>query len=311
MNGNIITGSSNSKMSEIFQQVKKEKKSYIYESSLRAKNGEKIVTQTTLTPITDEFDRVYRLVAIDSDIRKLKHVENELQKLNATKDKFFSIIAHDLKNPFHSLLAATQTLRMKIKDYDKEKILFFLENMESVARRGYDLLVNLLEWSRSQTGRLDFKPEKTNLHQLVKNSVDLLKGAAENKGVKLENAVDNDIEVLVDRNTIATVLRNLISNGIKYTLKDDRVKIYAKREESTVFVYVEDTGTGIKKEHVAKLFRLDKNISTRGTQDETGTGLGLILCKEFVERNGGTIFVESTEGEGSTFYFTIPLADQG
>jgi PAS domain S-box-containing protein len=295
----------NEKLKEHFKKVIEDNSSHIYESSITAKSGEHIVTQTTLTPITDESGEISYVVAIDSDIRKLKQVEEELQKLNATKDKFFSIIAHDLKNPFHSLVAAIKTLRMKINDYPKDKILYFLENMEDVAEKGYDLLINLLEWSRSQTGRLNFRTEEYNLHDLVKSSIDLLKTYANNKGVKIMNQVDKSVSVKADKNTISTVLRNLISNAIKYSTKGDKVRIYCKEKEGFCYVYVEDTGIGIKKEDLNKLFRIDQNFSTRGTQEEAGTGLGLILCKEFVEKNGGEIFVESEPGKGTTFSFYL------
>ncbi|MFW6364801.1 MAG: ATP-binding protein, partial [Bacteroidota bacterium] len=288
-----------------FNKVIQEKTSYIYESQLKAKNGEIVFAQTTLTPIIDDFGEVAQVISVDSDIRKIKEAEKELKKLNATKDKFFSIIAHDLKNPFHSLLGATQTLIRKIDQYDKEKILFFLENMEDVAKRGYDLLVNLLEWSRSQTGRLEFTKENINLHNIVESSANLLNGNAKNKSVKILNNVDEKIEVAADRNTISTVLRNLISNAIKYSNKGDIVKIYTEFSDSVVHVHVEDTGMGIKPEYLDKLFRIDESYTTKGTKEESGTGLGLILCKEFVEKNGGKIYVSSEIGAGSTFSFTL------
>jgi PAS domain S-box-containing protein len=302
---NLILNNKDLKLSEFFEKVKRNKTSYIYESPFKAKNGEIIISQTTLTPIMDQAGNITRLVAIDSDIRKLKEVEDELKKLNATKDKFFSIIAHDLKNPFHSILGGTKVLIKKVYEFDKDRILFYLQNMEDVAQRGYDLLDNLLEWSRSQTGRLDFAEEELPINDLVKSSIDLLKVNAENKEVRIINEVNENTKVLADRNTIATVLRNLISNAIKYTHKGDEIRVYSQEKNNHCYLYIADTGLGISPENQEKLFEIDKNFSTKGTGDEKGTGLGLILCKEFVERNGGEISVESEPGVGTTFSFYL------
>ncbi len=303
---NIINSSSVPNMKEIFERVKKEKKSEVYESKVIAKNGEIVNAYTTLTPVLDENGEIEKVIAIDSDIRKLKEAEEELKMLNATKDKFFSIIAHDLKNPFSSVLGASEVLLKKFDKFEKEKILFFIENIKKVAKQGYDLLMNLLEWSRSQTGRLKFEMKKYDLYDLVESNIQLLQTSAGNKNIRIKNEVDPEVKIFADKNTVLTVLRNLISNAIKYTRENG--KIYVKSEsgkDDYVKIIVEDTGIGISEKIQKKLFRIDENFSKKGTNNETGTGLGLILCKEFVERNSGNIYIESEEGKGSKFIFTL------
>ena len=302
---NIIEGSSVKNMREIFQKVKTNQSSETYESKVVAKNGEVINAYTTLTPVLDNNGEVEKMIAIDSDIRELKNAEEELKRLNATKDKFFSIIAHDLKNPFGSLLGASDVLLKKFDKFDREKILQFITNIRQVAKQGYDLLLNLLEWSRAQTGRLKFEMQNLNLNELVKANIDLLQTAANNKKIEIINAVDPEITVFADRNTTLTVLRNLISNAIKYTHIGGKVNIFSETVNDHIKIIVEDEGIGIPEDVQKKLFRIDESYSQKGTNDESGTGLGLILCKEFVEKNKGQIWVESEEDKGSKFIFTL------
>jgi len=302
---NIIEGSSVKNMKEIFNNVKTNKTSETYESKVVAKNGDVINAYTTLTPVFDDNGEIEKIIAIDSDIRELKKAEEELKKLNATKDKFFSIIAHDLKNPFGSLLGASDVLLKKFDKFDKEKILQFITNIRQVAKQGYDLLLNLLEWSRAQTGRLKFEMQNLNLNELVTSNIELLQTAANNKKIEMINAVDPEITVLADRNTTLTVLRNLISNAIKYTHNGGKVTIFTETVNDHIKIIVEDEGIGIPEDVQEKLFRIDESYSQKGTNDESGTGLGLILCKEFVEKNKGQIWVESEEDKGSKFIFTL------
>jgi len=302
---NFLEASSAENIAETFNKVKTNKTSEIYESTTIAKNGNPINTYTTLTPVLNDEGEVEKIIAIDSDIRELKKAEKELKRLNATKDKFFSIIAHDLKNPFGSLLGATDVLIRKFDQFDREKTLHFLRNIKLVAKQGYDLLINLLEWSRAQTGRLEFEMQELNLFELVKSNVELLKTQATNKKIEIINEVDPAINVYADQNTILTVLRNLLTNAIKYTHNEGKVRISTNTNHEYVTVTVADDGIGIPKEKLNKLFKIDENYSQKGTNKETGTGLGLILCKEFVEKNKGEIHVESEKGEGSKFIFTL------
>ena len=238
---------------------------------------------------------------------KVEQRTQELRELNATKDKFFSIIAHDLKNPFNTLLGFTELMLDSLEDFDYEKIREFISIIADTSKHSYALLENLLEWSRSQTGRIQMKPETIDLYKLVEENIDFLLNQAGNKKIKLVNGVASPAHVHADANMLNTVVRNLISNAIKYTGEGGSITVSAIEKDGMVETSVADTGMGIKPENLEKLFRIDVNFSTKGTANEIGTGLGLILCKEFITRNEGKIWVESELGKGSTFKFTLPV----
>jgi len=239
--------------------------------------------------------------------KRLKKSARELKELNATKDKFFNIIAHDLKNPFSSLIGASEMLASDT-DYDTEINKKLGKVINDSARRGYALLQNLLDWSRSQTGTISFNPDKINLNDLVRDCFDNVKDSAYNKGHQVEIAITNNIELVGDFNMLNTVVRNLIQNAIKFTHNNGIIKVYARKNKKGVTLSIEDNGIGISKENIKKLFRIGIKFSHPGTNKETGTGLGLLLCKEFVEKHGGRIWAVSNEGAGSKFSFTIPLS---
>ena len=241
----------------------------------------------------------------------LKESEAELRKSNNTKDKFFSIIAHDLKSPFNSLLGFSNILNEGYERYDIAKQKKFLGIIHNGIQNTYKLLENLLLWSRSQQGSIDFKLEKINLYSLCKEVGKLLIQAAMNKSIEIINDIPENISVEADKNMLSTIFRNLISNAIKFTQKNGRITINARLitdKDKNLFteIIVKDSGVGISKSNQLKLFNIGENKSTKGTKNEKGTGLGLILCKEFVEKHKGTIRVESEIDEGSSFYFTIP-----
>lgn len=241
---------------------------------------------------------------------KVKERTKQLSELNATKDKFFSIIAHDLKNPFNALLGFSTLL---LDDFEKltdaEKI-DLIKTMDTASKNAYKLLQNLLEWSRSQTGSIQWEPDAVSLHEVVSTTIDLLSDAANAKEVSINSIVMPNNRIWADGNMAMTVIRNLLSNALKYTPKGGEIKVYTKKVDDKIEITIEDNGVGISKEDLPKLFRIDVNHSTSGTNNEQGTGLGLILCKEFVEKNGGEIWVESEEGKGSKFKFTFPLFDE-
>jgi len=239
--------------------------------------------------------------------KKVEQRTQELKELNATKDKFFSIIAHDLKNPFNTLMGFTELLLENLSDYNEEKLKEFIGILHDTSRHSYALLENLLEWSRSQTGRLEMAPEKIRLHSIFNENIDLLSNNASKKHIQLTNSIDPDAEAFADSNMISTVIRNLISNAIKYTKKNGSITGSSKIAGDTIEISVTDNGIGIAPENIEKLFKIDVNYSTKGTAEETGTGLGLILCREFVNKNGGKIWVESEYGKGSCFQFTLPI----
>jgi signal transduction histidine kinase len=234
----------------------------------------------------------------------------ELSSANATKNKFFSIIAHDLKNPFNQLLGNSQLLLEKWEYTNKNNLKGFVEDIHTATERGYNLLVNLLEWSRAQTGRLKIEPQQLYLNDIIQQTIFLLKPNADQKQIKLKNELKEDFMAYADPNTVTTAIRNLVSNAIKYTENSGEVKIYGTSDNEHVTLYIEDNGIGISEKEHHKIFSIDKEFSKKGTNAEIGTGLGLLLCKEFIEKNGGTINFTSKEGEGTTFYFTLKKGEK-
>ncbi|MGD8779146.1 MAG: PAS domain S-box protein [Ignavibacteria bacterium] len=238
---------------------------------------------------------------------EIQRYTEELKQLNATKDKFFSIIAHDLKNPFITIMGFSDLLCADYNELTDEERLFYIREMKKSADLSHSLLQNLLQWSRSQTGRIEFNPRKLEVAQIVDEIFDLLKVAAAKKQIKLQNKVLHSLQVTADEEMINTVFRNLITNAIKFSNRDGIVSVSAKEEEEFAEICVSDNGIGMDKNTIDNLFKLEATHSQPGTENETGTGLGIILCKEFIEKHGGTIGVESETGQGSKFYFTLPL----
>lgn len=253
-----------------------------------------------------------RLVVIhDITERKLAEEEiklknEELQKLNSEKDKFFSIIAHDLKSPFNSILGFSNLLveQVRIKDYNG--IEEYADIVQTSSLRAIDLLENLMEWSLSKTGRMEFHPVHFEMVELIDTVTDLLSDTAKQKSILITSDLLPNINVYADKNMVSTVLRNLITNAIKFTNLNGKIVISSKVENNELLISVRDNGVGMTKDKIEKIFRIEENSSTPGTQNEKGTGLGLILCKEFVQKHGGRIFVKSEIGKGSIFSFTIP-----
>jgi len=284
-----------------------------YETVLQKQNGSNIDVEILEKPFTYKGKQV-RVVAIrDISERKkseeaLRKSELELRELNAMKDKMFSIIGHDLKGNFWNFKIVFDTLWDEIFEHDPEQLKEILNSLKDAADATYNLLENLLNWARLQRGQLIFAPEKLSLKRVVNDNIKLLKSIANGKGIELKNDVHGEIEILADKNMIHTVVRNLVANALKFTKKEGSVRIMAIAGTDKVEVTVADTGVGISPENMRKLFNSDGSLSTFGTNNEKGSGLGLILCKEFVEKSGGEIWVESIVGKGSKFKFTIPTA---
>lgn len=238
----------------------------------------------------------------------LQQINSELEKLNATKDKFFSLIAHDLKNPF---VAITSLSDLLVKDHQK---LTEVEKTELVklikvsSENAYSLLENLLHWARTQTDRIKYNPKTFDLHTAIEENIKFHRISSERKHIKLHSSVPKNIMVYADLNMINLVIRNLLSNAIKFTDMFGKIMIYHKEENEEIELFIEDNGVGIDPAHVDKLFNIGDNYTNAGTSGETGTGLGLVICKEFVVKNGGNIKVSSLQGKGSTFSFTVPIA---
>jgi PAS domain S-box-containing protein len=239
---------------------------------------------------------------------KIKEINSELTESNKTKDKFFSIISHDLRGPLGGLMQLLEILDSDYGSLEEQDRIKLISDSAVSAKGTYNLMENLLEWSRIQSGKMEYKPERIILLNLVGETVSLYSQNIKNKNISLENNIQNNISVFADKKMSETVLRNLISNAIKFTYPKGSISIASEVKDDFAIVKVKDTGCGISKEDLLKLFRLDVSYSTKGTENESGTGLGLILCKDLVERQGGKIWIESKINEGSTFYFTIPLA---
>jgi signal transduction histidine kinase len=245
--------------------------------------------------------------------RQIKEQNEELQKLNATKDKFFSIIAHDLKSPFNAIIGFSRILIDQVRKKEYESVSRYAEIIHQSSNAAMSLLMNLMEWSQSQTGRMEYNPEYFDIVELI-NEVELLfNDVAKQKDLEITNEMPQHVPAYADYAMIGTVMRNLISNAIKFTQPGGRIVVSVQEKSEKLLVSVSDNGIGIPAEKMDKLFQIDKTYSTSGTQNEKGTGLGLILCKEFVDRNGGEIWVESKLADkhqnragGSVFYFTVP-----
>jgi signal transduction histidine kinase len=252
------------------------------------------------------------LLAIE-DITDRKHAEDvinlmndQLVVLNSEKNKFFSIIAHDLKGPFQGFLGLTETLAEDASNYSIKELSDLGREMNKTANKLFNLLKNLLEWAQMQKGSMSFEPKEILLNELIANNIDAIKWRCEQKAITINNKVTGILNVFADQNMINSVLMNLISNALKFTPRNGTITINAnKTSEQMIEISVSDNGVGIEDSIIEKLFRLGEKTRTEGTEGEQSTGLGLLLCKEFVEKNGGKIRVISKEGQGSTFYFTL------
>ena len=239
-------------------------------------------------------------------LEALRGSEARLKELNATKDKFFSIIAHDLKSPFNNIVVLSNLLVEQVQSNDKENIEEYAGLISSSTQQAMSLLVNLLDWSRSQTGRLVCTPEYIDLVSVVNETEALLSESLRQKSIVLKKELPRTLLAHADKVMISTVLRNLVSNAIKFTRPNGQIIISSRKTETEHSISVIDNGVGMNEETLGKLFRIEESISTKGTDNERGTGLGLILCREFIEKHNGSIRAESEPGMGSVFTFTIP-----
>ena len=256
--------------------------------------------------ITKPFKAEEVRVRVETHLN-LYNQKKELQRINAEKDRFFSIIAHDLRGPFSSFLGVTQLLDEKLSELTKEDIQDFAASMRISATNLFSLLENLLQWAKINQGLIPFEPSNMLLFKIAEESIVNVQEPAKNKGIEIVNNIGDGVEVYADKNMLQTVIRNLVSNAIKFTPKGGKISINAKAcEDKTAEISVKDSGIGMNRSMVDNLFRLDVRTNRPGTEGEASTGLGLILCKDFIEKQGGKIWVESEEGKGSVFYFTIP-----
>jgi len=280
-------------------------------------NDNKRIFEVNGYPVfNDEGTLIYMIEnSVDITERKLSEEalitsEKKLRESNATKDKFFSIIAHDLKSPLGSIMNMSQIISKEFDEIsDDEKKAIMLE-FNKTLKNTYNLLENLLQWANSQTGKIRYNPEQNDINDIIKRNVALLAGAAQNKKITIITNLKDINKLNIDANMINTVTRNLISNAIKFTNKDGVISVSSKEIHGFVEVSVSDNGVGMDELTISKLFRLDVTQTSLGTAKEIGTGLGLILCKEFIERHHGKMFVESESGKGTTIKFSIPSINE-
>ncbi|MFY9151476.1 MAG: PAS domain-containing sensor histidine kinase [Prolixibacteraceae bacterium] len=284
----------------------------------KRKDGIDFPVQLSLAPLLDEKGELNSIVGILRDITERKQAEveikktnTELIKLNSEKDKFFSIIAHDLKSPFTSLLGISELMATESDNFSRTELEEFGKSMNETAKNIFKLLNNLLDWAQLQKGILKFSPENYALKEKVDQSIETINQRAVQKGISIINEVGENQKVFADDKMISSILRNLLSNAVKFTRKDGKVTVSSKTTNNDrIEISVNDTGIGISANNIAKLFKIDEKVSSPGTEGETSTGLGLLLCKEFVEKHGGEIWVESELGKGSTFRFWLPVTSE-
>jgi signal transduction histidine kinase len=239
--------------------------------------------------------------------KALKENEKKLLKLNADKNRFISILGHDLRGPFNNLLGLSEMLTQEAGMLDRKEIEDIATFMNKSAHSTYKLLEDILLWANTQQGKIPFEPEKVSLKEIYENIFELLKSSADAKNIRINFASNDHINLIADIAMLKTIMRNLISNAIKYTNPGGTINISSEKATGEMIFTVSDNGIGISHDNLTKLFSISEILTTKGTANETGTGLGLLLCKEFVEKHGGRIWAESEAGKGSDFKFTIPL----
>ncbi len=263
--------------------------------------------------ITKPFDVEEVLVRIKTHmtIQKLQHqiLEKnlELRELNASKDKFFSILAHDLRNPMAVFLSFSKLLN-NIEKMNKKELALYIKQFQESATNLFALLDNLLTWSRLQRGLVEFSPKALKIYTLVNWNIKLLEPYIWQKKIVIKNFVGDNIFINADENMVNSIIRNLISNAVKFNNTGGTIEIKAEQGDLDVHIIISDTGIGIAQSVLPNLFRIDSRTKQPGTMDERGTGLGLILCKEFTEKNGGKIWIESEPGAGTIVHLTLPLS---
>jgi two-component system, sensor histidine kinase and response regulator len=277
-------------------------------------DGSVTYASTSKMPLKNEWGKVIGTFGISKDITAIKNAEIELlkarallQEANDAKDKFFSILAHDLKNPFNSLIGLSDLLIEDYHDFSEKEIMEMLHRIRQTSEITYSLLENLLDWSRVQSGSITYNPEPVKLRELITDVIDLNQSHAYAKAIAVNYESDEEIFVNADKNMLRTIIRNLVSNAIKFTEKGGRVSVISSRNSENIIIIVEDTGIGMDSITLQQLFKISEKVKTYGTGEESGTGLGLIIAQEFVEKHQGTIAVQSIQGKGSKFTVSIPI----
>lgn len=325
--GDIVGTDSKKLLGQSFHDIKSWKKSGLYslvkesiktntfkklELELNTEYGRNLFLECSVVPLLNR--KQFMVIAVNVSERKkteekLRHSNALLVQANQSKNRFFSIIAHDLRGPLSSIVGVTELLANKFKDFDDEKMDVFLKNLNSSAANTYNLLLNLLDWSRTQLGKTTFNPKNIDINSLATEVLESIKHVANKKNIsiQLQNSAGNK-PIVGDEEMLKTVTRNLVSNAIKFTPHNGLISINIANENNYLTVNFTDTGIGMSKETMETLFDISQNRISKGTDNEKGTGLGLIICKEFIDLHKGELLVESIEGKGSTFGFKIPIS---
>jgi signal transduction histidine kinase len=244
---------------------------------------------------------------LEEENTKLKYHEFDLLELNASKDKFLAIISHDLRNPINTVVGLSEMLERKLEKNDFNSVAEYAKYINQSTHRIKNLLLNLLEWSVCQSGKMEFNPTKNRLKSIIEEVLELSEEMLKQKDITVEvNWLENDY-VIIDREMISSVVRNFLTNAIKFSHPEGKIKISCEGSEENIVFSISDHGVGMSPNILNNLFKIGETISSKGTKNETGTGIGLILCKEFIEKHQSRILVESLEGGGSKFKFHLPL----
>jgi signal transduction histidine kinase len=270
-------------------------------------NKPKKLDESQINALKALANQLIKLLELRISLIELRKSEEKLRELNATKDRLFSIIGHDLRGPISSFKSIIDLLVSDCDLFDSESLMDILHEIQKSAGSTYDLLENLLAWARSQQNEIVFSPEEIVLDEIVLKTIDLLSNLSKNKGIVINNNITGNTIVYADKNMLMTVLRNLISNAIKFTPKGKQIHVSASKNKKEHLITVKDEGTGIKPENLKKLFKNTEHLTTYGTNGEKGCGLGLLLCKDFIGKHNGNIWVESELDKGSSFIFTLPI----
>lgn len=258
----------------------------------------------TLIGLTLASITAFSRIQINRKNEELKRMLTELNQLNATKNKFFSIIAHDLKNPFHTIINFSGAIISNYHKYDTDKILGYIDVIKSSSTNASNLLENLLVWAQSQTGAIEFRPQNVNLNKLINDNIGIVQLQAIKKDIRITFDESSEVISYCDENMVNTILRNLLTNAVKFTDINGEVHINVKNIQEIIEISIKDNGIGIEPSKIENLFKVGGTRSL-GTNKEKGSGLGLILCKEFIEKHKGKIWCESKVGDGSVFKFTL------
>ena len=298
-------------------ETKSELRNQLYETKVRYADGSLHDILFHKAPLLDENNQFRGIVGIMLDITERKRNEQiihtyaeELQELNATKDKFFSIIAHELRNPFNAILGFSELLAESVDQLKPDNIRKFSDSILKSAKDTYRMLENLLLWANAQSGRITFKPKQIDISSFVQEQIEMFQPIAKHKDISISFCPSEEYQLFADTNMLKSILQNLLTNAIKFTHSGGCIDLRFISSNGYLEFIVEDNGIGISTEQIPKIFKLDTKQSSIGTAKEHGSGLGLILCKEFVEKHGGEIWVESRQAHGSQFHFTLPLSNE-